>query len=768
MKTALRLTIAAFGLAALNLSAASVIQFSAWTYNVTEGVNAQAEVVVQRTNDLDTVVSVDFATTNASATAGLDYLDVATNLTFGAGETNKLVTVPIHNDGLVEVGETFQVMLSSPTGGAVLGNRTNATVVITDNDKGLAFEFASYQAREDEAAVLIGVVRGDDGDFPVTVDFATADGTALAGQDYTATNGMLGFAAGERLKLVTIPILNDGLKEPPKTFRFYLTNATGVVLGNPRTATVTIVDNDPGVQFEYNKLWIRENEGLLTVKVLRGNDVDLPPFAVDYATSNLTAVAGEDYTETKGTLAFAAGEPFKMLGVPILWNQTSELDRQFKLTLSNPSAGVVLGANKAATVVVLDMTAMAAHRFDGLAILPDQSVQLILGGGVHKRFKDYFDLYPIEVSSNLVDWTPLVTVQRTNSSTNTLVYTDPDGMNADQRFYRTVTNHLITPLRQPTGPLPVGVISRLVSDPTRHNRYLVSSNSCFVVSIWYPAVQEGRAVLGRMEDEPLARDPAWQGAFIDRAPSFVSHALPGARWATDRGSYPVVIYSPGGWGTRTEIVERGPDLASHGYVVVAADGTDVFATTFPDGTYLKGDSNLGVTGAGFQDRIQDLRFILDQLGKWNQTDPDFANRLDLNNVATMGFSWGGGVAREMARIDERCKATIVLEGYFQNTPNLSLPKPSISIYAQPINLPGSEYLLFNLATHDAIWMQITATVHSDFCDYYWYYNRPASVREAVRTINAYTLWFLNKYLKGSTDPMPALADYPRIINFKQK
>ena len=103
MKSILRLTIAAFGLAALNLSAASVIQFSASTYNVTEGVNAQVEVAVQRTNDLDTVVSVDLATTtNGTATSGADYVGVSANLTFLANETNKTVAVPILNDGLVE------------------------------------------------------------------------------------------------------------------------------------------------------------------------------------------------------------------------------------------------------------------------------------------------------------------------------------------------------------------------------------------------------------------------------------------------------------------------------------------------------------------------------------------------------------------------------------------------------------------------------------------------------------------------------------------
>ncbi len=94
MKTTLRLTIVAFGLAIFNLSAASVIQFSALTYNVTEGVNAQVEVAVQRANDLDTVVSVDVATAAGTATNGLEYTAVSGTLTFGAGGMNKDIALP--------------------------------------------------------------------------------------------------------------------------------------------------------------------------------------------------------------------------------------------------------------------------------------------------------------------------------------------------------------------------------------------------------------------------------------------------------------------------------------------------------------------------------------------------------------------------------------------------------------------------------------------------------------------------------------------------
>ena len=144
-------------------------------------------------------------------------------------------------------------------------------------------------------------------------------------------------------------------------------------------------------------------------------------------------MAGSDYTETKGTLDFGAGETVKTITVPITDDGQPETDEKFKLTLSNPSAGVVLGPKATATVTILDTTGMVAHRFDSIAVLPDQSVQLTLGGGVHKRFKGYFDLYPIEVSTNLVDWTPLVTLLRTNSSTNTLAYTDTDAAKSDRK-----------------------------------------------------------------------------------------------------------------------------------------------------------------------------------------------------------------------------------------------------------------------------------------------------------------------------------------------
>jgi len=773
MKTKVTYPIVALAVSLASLAwaqAASTIQFSATTYTVAENAGAVA-LTVQRIGDTNAAVSVDYATADGTATNGLKYTAVSGTLAFTAGQTNQAIVVPILNEGFVEGTRSFLVVLTNAAGDGVLGTRASATVNITDNDTGLQFEFGSYSAAENAGTVLIGVARGDDGNFPVSVDFATVDGTATNGVDYVATNATLTFAAGDKFKLFTVPILNDGVKQGNRYFRLTLSNPTNQVLGSQKNATVWILDNDLGVQFQpFNQYWIAENEGALTLRVVRGNDGNLDPFTVDFATSDLSATNGVDYVGTNGALSFAQGETAKTIAVPILFNEVPESDKQFKVTLSNPTGGVVLvPAYATATITILDVTGMTPHRFDAVALRPDGSVQLNLGGWVSQRFKDYFDLYPIEISSNLTDWTPLVTLVRTNASTNVAAYADTGATNGQCRFYRTPATNLITPFfLKPTGPFPVGVVSRLLTDPSRRNRYSVSTNGSFMVSVWYPAVAEAGRIPGRFLELPLAQDAAVMGAFTDRMPYFLSHALPNASCATHEAPYPILLYSHGWGGIRAYASEKGPNLASHGYVVVAVDHFDTVGTVFPDGTYLKSGVP-GMSEAGTQDRVKDLVFLVDELERWNVGDPMFAGRLDLARVAAMGGSWGGESAAEFGRIDSRCKAVIPLDPTL-STPGLlqyGVQKPLLEI----TSTDGNDTTLYNRGAKDAVWFQIRPAAHAQVTgDIYWfeYPEDLAGGREAARTVNAYALWFLNKYLKGSSDPMPALADYPRVTGFKQK
>ena len=316
------------------------------TYSIAEGTaTLPVEVLRVGTNGLAVPLTVDYATVDGTAHAGEDYVATFGTLHFGAGETNKLITIPILNDALKEPEEQFALMLTNPTGGVWLGN-SNAVVRIQDNDAGVHFLNENVLVLESAGVVTFVVERGDDLNLPFTVDYATVDGTAVAGTDYSSASGTLQFATGEANKQITIPILNNGLRESEEQFRLVLSNpSSGVSLGNSN-AVVRIQDNDPGVHFLTENVIVSEGAGVITVVVQRGDDLYLP-FTVNYATVDGTALAGQDYVAVAGTLQFGAGETNKQIAITILDDKLEEREEQFHLVLSNPTGGVSIGNSNA-------------------------------------------------------------------------------------------------------------------------------------------------------------------------------------------------------------------------------------------------------------------------------------------------------------------------------------------------------------------------------------------------------------------------------------
>jgi len=351
MKTQLNFLAAGIFLAALGTGfGQSILQFSASTYTVVENAGT-ATLSVRRLNDTETVVSVDYATADGTATNGVKYFATNGTLDFAAGETNQTIVVPILNNGFVEGTKTFKVSLSNPTN-AGLGTLLTNTVSITDNDAGVQFVSASISVAEASGVVQFGVVRCDDGTLPVTVDFATTDSTANGGLDYTGMTNTLSFGPTERWKLVSIPIFNDGLKEVNEAFRLTLSNPTNATLGGTKTALVTIVDNDGGFQFEAATYSVAEDASAVLINVTRGDDTNSAA-AVDYATSDVTAIGGSDYTSSTNTLTFAPGEMTRLISIPILNDGITEATKTFRATLSNPTGGL-LGTRTSTTISILD------------------------------------------------------------------------------------------------------------------------------------------------------------------------------------------------------------------------------------------------------------------------------------------------------------------------------------------------------------------------------------------------------------------------------
>lgn len=213
---------------------------------------------------------------------------------------------------------------------------------------------------EDTGELNITFVRVDGSDGEASVGYSTADDTAIDGVDYVGQSGRLVFAAGETSATVTIPILEDLLVEGDKTFNIAIGEAEGAELGVPRTAVITIEDNDvssaPGINFSQSTFLIDENAGEATITITREGKTD-DEATVNFATTDDYAKADSieyaDYLATSKTVTFAPGETSKTVSVPILDDDLPETDETLKLGLSNPT-GTNLGIQSSATLSIVD------------------------------------------------------------------------------------------------------------------------------------------------------------------------------------------------------------------------------------------------------------------------------------------------------------------------------------------------------------------------------------------------------------------------------
>jgi hypothetical protein len=225
-----------------------ILQFSAPTFSVAETA-VTAFVKVTRTGGTDGTVTVQYTTANGSAADPDDYAATSGALTFGNGETVKTIAIPIVNDDESEGDETVNLILSNPTGGAVLGDLSTSELVILASDRRpgtLQFSAPTFTGSEGSGKATITVTRVNGSDGEVTVRYATANRTARAGLDFTADAGVLTFEDGQTSQTIDIEVVDDGTFEPAELFTLKLSSPIGKArLGVPRTALITIDSDDP-------------------------------------------------------------------------------------------------------------------------------------------------------------------------------------------------------------------------------------------------------------------------------------------------------------------------------------------------------------------------------------------------------------------------------------------------------------------------------------------------------------------------------------------
>jgi dienelactone hydrolase len=273
-------------------------------------------------------------------------------------------------------------------------------------------------------------------------------------------------------------------------------------------------------------------------------------------------------------------------------------------------------------------------------------------------------------------------------------------------------------LPQPSGPLGVGRVAFDWIDPNRVADMAEDRgpHSELMVYVWYPTEATGKEVRGilfpgakEIDSNTGVSDSLNAKLFGGNWPLVVSgairsHALDNAPIAKSPKTFPVVLFSPGAFGTSFQYSSAIEDLVSHGYMVAAIEHTsEVFGVVFLDGkVHVYSPARIpkqaipspGSTKEEYEAKLEewyrhnvdvratDISFVLDKLTELNRNAASqFSRRLDLDHVGVVGHSRGGWSAIVACRRDERLKACVNEDG---NAGGQGLQYPGAPIPKQPI------------------------------------------------------------------------------------
>ena len=310
--------------------------------------------------DPDAAVTVDYATEDATATAGNDYTaptdTLTTNtLTFTAGQTATMVMVDLVDDDVDEDTETFRLRLSNPSANATLGN-DSAVATILDDDGLAKLSVSDAPEATEGATATFSVELNRSSARAVTVAYAAVvdplggDAAAIPGQDFEAVTGTLTIAARSTSATVGVPLADDALDEHTETFWLRLSNPTGADVEDG-TGIGTIADDDPLPQLSVGDSGATEGDPIrftVTLDSASGRTVTVPWTTAAGSTGNPASPTG-DYVAASGTLTFASGTTTAHIDITTVHDEVSEPDETFQIRLGQPTNatvddGVAVGA----------------------------------------------------------------------------------------------------------------------------------------------------------------------------------------------------------------------------------------------------------------------------------------------------------------------------------------------------------------------------------------------------------------------------------------
>jgi len=333
-------------------------------------------------------VSVNFAASGGTASAGSDFTLAPGTLSWNSGDTApKQITVTINDDALDELDtESFSLNLSGASGATI--GASSVTTSITDNDaQPTTGTFASVSTAEGNTGnhnlvftVNLSAASGKD----ITVNFSTVNGSATAPSDYVSqVSQNLVIPAGQLSGNIQISIVGDTVPEPNEDFTVNLNSGTNVTLGADTQATGTITNDDSGVTASINDVTVTEGNAPNTVNAtftVTLSSAAPAAATITYRTTDGSAVSPADYTGVPNTsLPIAQGALSAQITIVVKGDGLPEPSENFFVDLVGSTGPVTIADSRGTGTITDDDTAPSAS-------INDVSVTEGTGGTVNATF----------------------------------------------------------------------------------------------------------------------------------------------------------------------------------------------------------------------------------------------------------------------------------------------------------------------------------------------------------------------------------------------
>jgi hypothetical protein len=287
-------------------------------------------------------INVSFTVVKGTATTD-DYINPLYNyVIIPPGTAKGNIYIMLGGDVTYEPDETLSVNLINPVNATIDRGQGHLTILNDDPAPTISItnmlELPEGTSDENYAHFLVRLTTPSY--QTITVNYATADGTALAGRDYVALAGTLTFNTGETEKILYVPIVSDDVDETDETVIVNLSNPVNATINNNQ-ATSTIFDDD-GPAITINDVTVTEGDtgtvnATFTVSLSAPSPQDV---YVVYSTSGGTATSGTDYRRAPLTiLTIPAGAISGTITIAVNGDSEIEPDETFSILLSSPTAG---------------------------------------------------------------------------------------------------------------------------------------------------------------------------------------------------------------------------------------------------------------------------------------------------------------------------------------------------------------------------------------------------------------------------------------------